>query len=187
MLFLKGDYPVTHALLDKFNITSRNADGRNTIPNLIQLFDIVLAKNKETFEFLVSFVTICRISQCSTRWCRWHCRYSRSFTPTQPLRFAWTCFSTPNSAAKISNLVLMLIQSTCSRGPTRLTMFVCIGKKNFSACFSLLQLCFQYLATTEQVVLTIRLRQSSCWWRHQHPWNCFTRLHFLHVRSLPRW
>ena len=54
MLFLKEDYPVTHALLDKFNITSRNADGRNTIPNLIQLFDIILAKNKETFEFLVS-------------------------------------------------------------------------------------------------------------------------------------
>ena len=54
MLFLKGDYPVTHALLDKFNITSRNADGRNTIPNLTQLFDIILAKNKETFEFLVS-------------------------------------------------------------------------------------------------------------------------------------
>ena len=55
MLFLREDYPVTHALLDKFNISSQNAQGRNTIPNLIQLFDIILAKNKETFEFLVSF------------------------------------------------------------------------------------------------------------------------------------
>ena len=55
MLFLKEDYPITHALLDKFNITARNANGRRTIPNLTQLFDIILAKNKETFEFLVSF------------------------------------------------------------------------------------------------------------------------------------
>ena len=58
MLFLKEDYPVTHALLDKFNITARNANGRRTIPNLTQLFDIILAKNKETFEFLVSFSKI---------------------------------------------------------------------------------------------------------------------------------
>ena len=59
MLFLKEDYPVTHALLDKYNITARNANGRRTIPNLVQLFDIILAKNKETFEFLVSYEFPC--------------------------------------------------------------------------------------------------------------------------------
>ena len=59
MLFLKEDYPITHALLDKFNISARNADGCRTIPNLVQLFDIILVKNKETFEFLVSFYNFC--------------------------------------------------------------------------------------------------------------------------------
>ena len=55
VLFLKEDYPVTHALLEKVNVSSRSATGGRTIPNLVQLFDLILKKNKETFEFLVSF------------------------------------------------------------------------------------------------------------------------------------
>ena len=55
VLFLKEDYPVAHALLEKVNVSSRSATGGRTIPNLVQLFDMILQKNKETFEFLVSY------------------------------------------------------------------------------------------------------------------------------------
>ena len=55
VLFLREDYPVTHAVLDKLNISARNASGGRTIPNLVQLFDIIFEKNQENFEYLVSF------------------------------------------------------------------------------------------------------------------------------------
>ena len=55
VLFLRGDYPITHAVLDKLNISARNAAGNQTIPNLVQLFDIIFEKNRENFEYLVSY------------------------------------------------------------------------------------------------------------------------------------
>ena len=58
VLFLREDYPITHALLEKVNVSSRSATGGRTIPNLVQLFDMILKKNKETFEFLVSLVPL---------------------------------------------------------------------------------------------------------------------------------
>ena len=54
VLFLREDYPITHAVLDKLSISARNAAGNQTIPNLVQLFDIIFAKNRENFEYLVS-------------------------------------------------------------------------------------------------------------------------------------
>ena len=53
VLFLQADYPVTHGVLKKLNVSSTTKDGRATVPNLSQLFEIIFPTDEETFNQVV--------------------------------------------------------------------------------------------------------------------------------------
>ena len=56
VLFSKDNYPRTHAVLERLNIKSYNAEGGATIPNLSVLFQKILKSDKETFTYFVSIL-----------------------------------------------------------------------------------------------------------------------------------
>ena len=55
VLFSKDNYPITHSVLERLKVKSVNSEGSATIPNLVILFQNIFKKNKETFDFFVSF------------------------------------------------------------------------------------------------------------------------------------
>ena len=52
--FNAENYPIATAVLAKLNVTSTNAAGFPTVPNLTILLDMLLPKDEETFTHVVS-------------------------------------------------------------------------------------------------------------------------------------